>query len=287
MYTNTILNNLPFENIAGIHQPFPLAGLQSAEIIHPPTNLLIDILKQHAIDYTKNHALPDHIIRTLRIINMCHTSALGGHVESCPDGHVSRIFYNSCGNRCCPRCAPRLRIGWLERRREVILPVQHFHVVITLAHTFNQLWKSNTKILGELFFHIAKEVLSDFLSDNRWLGADEIGMTMTLETWDDRLFFHPHLHILVTGGGLSSEGNWIDVPNPRILVHVKPLMWEFRKRFCAALKQMLLDGVLSLNDGSSVNYWIKRIKTANHKKWAVFIAPPPEEGGPTTDDILR
>jgi len=110
---------------------------------------------------------------------------------------------------------------------------------------------------------------------------------VTLETWDERLHFHPHLHCLVTGGGLSPNGEWLDVSNPRCLVAVKPLMWEFRKRFCQGLRQALAEGMLTLPEDTTKRQWLNRLKKVNRQSWEVFIAKPPEEGGPTSEDILR
>jgi hypothetical protein len=140
--------------------------------------------------------------------------------------------------------------------------------------------------MGDLLFHSATDALRTFLADSRWLGA-EPGLTVTLETWDDRLCFHPHLHCLVTGGGLTPAGDWKDLPNPRCLVAVKPLMWAFRKRFCRAVKQALEQGELTLPEGTTTRQWLNRLNKANRQQWALFIAKPPEDGGPTTEDVLR
>jgi hypothetical protein len=90
----------------------------------------------------------------------------------------------------------------------------------------------------------------------------------------------------VTGGGLTLEGEWKDVPNPRCLVAVTPLMWEFRKRFCQGLKPALQAGTLPLPEGTTPQQWLNRVNRVNRQKWEVFIAPPPEDGGPTPEDIL-
>ncbi len=110
---------------------------------------------------------------------------------------------------------------------------------------------------------------------------------MTLETWDDRLQFHPHLHCLVTGGGLSPDGAWLDVPNPRCLVAVTPLMVEFRKRYCQGVRRLLTDEALILPEDTTTRRWLNRLNRVNRQNWEVFIAKPPEDGGPNTDDILR
>jgi hypothetical protein len=268
--------------------PFPLNRrcAPRPEVMEPPANRLIDLLTTHYPAFEQAQPLQASVRKAVRMIMFCHTSALGGHVERCPHGHIERIFYNSCGHRWCPRCAPRLRRKWLLSRQEKLLPVRHYHVVFTLPHVFNDLWRWNFQALGNLLFHSAVEALRAVLADPRWLGADP-GLTVTLETWDDRLHFHPHLHCLVTGGGLTPDGHWRDVPNPRCLVAVKPLMWEFRKRFCQGLKRPVQEETLTLPEGTTTRQWLNRLKKVNRQNWEVFIAKPPEDGGPTTEDILR
>ena len=256
------------------------------KVVEPPANRLIDLLNFHYPDFVLTQPLQAHVRQAVRMTIQCHTSALGGHVERCPDGHVERIFYNSCGHRFCPRCAGRKRRSWLIKQRAKLLPVRHYHAVFTLPHAFNQLWRLNPQVMGNLLFHSAVGALRELLADERHLGAQP-GITVTLETWDERLKFHPHLHCLVTGGGLNPKGEWKDVPNPRCLVAVKPLMVEFRKRFCQGLKQMLNDETLSLPEETRTRRWLNRLNKVNRQKWEVFIAKPPEDGGPGTDDILR
>ncbi len=263
-----------------------LASLQLEEIITPPANRLIDIVKKHHPVVKPLLSLPEDAHHAARIMTMCHTSALGGHVEKCPDGHISRIFYNSCGHRFCPRCAARLRHKWLINRQSKLLPVRHYHTIFTLPHTFNPLWRYNPKELGDLLFHSGVDALRALLADPRWLGAN-VGITVTLETWDDRMNYHPHLHCIVTGGGLTPEGEWVDVKNPSCLVAVKPLMWEFRKRFCQSLKELLKENELTIPKGTKKREWIGKLNKTNRQNWSVFIAKQPEDGGPTSEEILR
>lgn len=256
------------------------------EIITPPANRLIDLLRTHYPAFEQTRPVPAVVRQAVRMATCCHTSALGGHVERCPNGHIRRVFYNCCGHRFCPRCAPRIRRRWLLARQETLLPVRHYHVVFTLPHAFNRLWRRNPRVMGNLLFHTATDALRALLADPRWLGA-EPGLTVTLETWDDQLRFHPHLHCLVTGGGLSPEGEWVDVSNSRCLVAVTPLMWEFRKRFCQGLRQVLESETLTRPADTTTQQWLNRLNKANRQPWEVFIAPPPEDGGPSPTDILR
>jgi len=256
------------------------------EEVAPSANRLIDLVSMHYPTFEPTLSLPAEAHQAARMMTMCHTSALGGHVERCPNGHIERLFYNSCGNRFCPRCAARIRQRWLLAREPKLLPVRHYHAIFTLSHTFNGLWNYNFKVMGDLLFHSGVDALKALLADPRWLGA-EVGITVTLETWDDQMNFHPHLHCLVTGGGLTPEGNWKDVENPKCLVAVKPLMYEFRKRFCAGLEQLLKDNQLIIPVNSKKSQWRARLRKTNRKNWAVFIAKQPEEGGPTPKEILR
>ena len=256
------------------------------EFITPSANRLIDLVSEHYPAAEPFLSLSASARQAARIMSICHTSALGGHVEQCPDGHIKRFFYNSCGHRFCPRCAARMRTKWLLDREPKLLPVRHYHTIFTLPHTFNTLWHFNSQLMGDLLFHSSVDALKALLADPRWLGA-EVGITVAIETWDDRMRFHPHLHCIVTGGGLTPEGDWVDVENPRCLVAVKPLMWEFRKRFCRGIQQLLQDGDLTLPGDTKQRYWLARIRKINRQQWAVFIAKQPEDGGPTTDEIMR
>ena len=273
---------------AGQGIPYGLHGVTTPpiEVMTPPANQLLDLLTAAYPAFEATQPLQEHVRQAMRMLTACHTSALGGHVERCPEGHITRIFYNSCGHRCCPRCAGRRRRTWLLKQQAKLLPVRHYHAVFTVPHAFNALWRLNPQVLGDLLFHSATDALRMLLADPRWLGA-EPGLTVTLETWDDRLRFHPHLHCLVTGGGLTPEGTWKDVPNPRCLVAVTPLMWEFRKRFCQGLKQVLRAGTLSLPEGTTTRQWRNLLNRVNRQNWEVFITKPPEDGGPSPEDILR
>ena len=256
------------------------------EVMPPPANRLIDLLTAHYPAYEQTHPLQAHVRHAMQMVTACHTAALGGHVERCPHGHIERMFYNSCGHRWCPRCAGRQRRQWLLDRQAKLLPVRHYHAVFTVPHAFNDLWRWNPRILGDLLFHSATDALRTLLADPRHLGADP-GITVTLETWDDRLLFHPHVHCLVTGGGITPEGDWQDVPNPRCLAPVTPLMWEFRKRFCQGLRQAVQEASVTLPTGTTPRQWLNTINRVNRQDWEVFIAKPPEDGGPTTQDLLR
>src|SRR5213593_2976729 len=154
--------------------------------------------------------------RVMTAIEVCRTAALGGHVERCEDCAHTRIAYNSCRNRHCPKCQWMAAQAWLEAREAELLPVPYFHVVFTLPAAIGAIaYQNKAKVYGMLF-SAAAEALTTIAADPKHLGA-EIGLTAVLHTWGQNLHHHPHVHCIVTGGGLSCDrGGKIDA-SPRWL----------------------------------------------------------------------
>lgn len=119
---------------------FSFSPTSSGEIMKPPANRLIDLVSKYLPVFEPYLSLPEQARQAARLMVICHTSDLGGHVEQCPNGHIERIFYNSCGHRFCPRCAARIRHKWLIAREAKLFPVRHYHTIFTQPHTFNLLW---------------------------------------------------------------------------------------------------------------------------------------------------
>jgi hypothetical protein len=257
-------------------------------VVEQPPNRIVEIFHIGYEAYRRCHALAPHVREAAQMILRCRTSALGGHVEACPDGHIARIHYNSCGHRFCPRCGYRKRQQWVTQQRKKLLPVRHFHVTFTIPHTFNDLWWQNIKARATMLFHAAAQALQELLADPDRVGV-QVGLVASLHTWDDRLLRHPHLHCLVTGGGLTPEGTWQDSWKPGdtpFLVSVKALMQRFRKLFCRKLEHAVKTGILTLPRGYRRQQRLNLIHKVNRTEWQVYIAKPPEDGGPTTEEIL-
>ena len=145
--------------------------------------------------------------RVLTDMAQCRTAALGGHLEVCPNGDYERPAYNSCRNRHCPKCQALAQEAWIEERRERLLDVGHFHVVFTVPSQLRSLAKFAPNVVYAALFSAASETLRE-LADTR-LGAT-LGVTMVLHTWTRELLFHPHVHAIVTAGGLSHDGaTWV------------------------------------------------------------------------------
>jgi len=279
------LNN-PLPHIYRLERKPPV---EVTEVVEPPANRIVEILESGYKAFERTHPLQKHVREAARMTLQCRTSALGGHVERCPHGHVERVWYNSCGHRFCPRCAYRKQQNWVVKQRKKMLPVRHFHATFTIPHEFNDLWWCNFKDMAELLFHAAADALQELMKDPRRAGV-QVGVVAALHTWDDRLLRHPHLHCLVTGGGLTDEDTWKDSYKPGdkpFLVHVKALMQRFRKLFCRRLERKIKKEKLKLPEGCKKQQMLNIINKVNRTNWEVYVAKPPEDGGPTTEEILE
>src|SRR4029453_14647581 len=121
--------------------------------------------------YEQCHALPAHVRRAAHALMQCRTAALGGHIQACPDGHVSRVWDNSCRHRSCPQCAYLQSERSLARQRARLLACDHYHVIFTLPHDLNALWLANVPVMASLLFQAARETLGTLLADPKYLGA--------------------------------------------------------------------------------------------------------------------
>lgn len=165
-----------------------------------------DILRAHGAQYRARHPVSPEQAAVMRHLAACRTAALGGHVDACESCGFTRVSYNSCRDRHCPKCQAQARAAWLDARLERLLPVEHFHVVFTLPEQLKPLALRNRRVVYDLLFRAASETLLELAADPKRLGA-QLGLTAVLHTWGQNLLFHPHLHCVVTGGGLSPDGS--------------------------------------------------------------------------------
>jgi len=172
--------------------------------------------------------------RVMTAIEVCRTAALGGHVERCPACEHTRIAYNSCRNRHCPKCQWKSAAAWLAARQAELLPVPYFHFVFNVPAVIGEMaYQNKTKIYG-LLLKTAGEALTTLAVDPRHLGA-EIGVIAILHTWGQNLQHHPHAHCIVPGGGISRDGaRWIAC-KPQFFLPVRVLSRLFRRLFLQAL----------------------------------------------------
>ncbi len=222
--------------------------------------------------YAQAHPLPAHVRKAARAIMQCRTAALGGHLQECPDGHVARIWYNSCRHRSCPQCTFLEIERWLTTQRARLLACNHYHVIFTIPHDLNPLWLGNVSLMTTLLFQTVRETLVTLLADPKYLGAQP-GILAALHTWGQTLVLHPHIHCLVTGGGLTLDGQWKAVRNG-FLVPVRVAMAVFRGKCLAAVRTAWSHGNLQLPDGLRPQSFLNLLNRLGHPKktrWNVHI----------------
>ena len=173
--------------------------------------------------------------RAIYDIQRCRTEDMGGHVYHCDDCGRKVYVYHACRNRHCPACHSDQTKRWLDRRMEELLPCDYFHVTVTVPQTLRAVFRSNQKIMYSLLMKTASDCLVQLADDPRHLGA-RVGMLAVLHTWTASLSYHPHVHLLVTGGGVDHNGQWVSCRN-KYLVPVKALSKLIRGKFAARLKK--------------------------------------------------
>src|SRR5262249_42804408 len=188
-----------------------------------------DIVRAYGAAYRARHPVSPQQARVLRRLAACRTAALGGHVDACSACGFTRISYNSCRDRHCPKCQARKRAAWLDTRLERLLPVGYFHVVFTLPALLAPLVLHNQRLLYDLLFRTASATLLTLAADLQRLGA-QVGITAILHTWGQNLRFHPHLHCVVTGGGFALRRQHWGAGRRRYLLPVKGLRAVFPRK---------------------------------------------------------
>src|SRR4051794_36029623 len=210
-------------------------------------------------------------------IEQCRTAALGGHVEACQDCGHRRIAYNSCRNRHCPKCQGAAARTWLAEREADLLPVGYFHVVFTLPAEIAAIACQNTALIYDLLFRAASETMLTIAADPKHLGA-RTGITAVLHTWGSAITHHPHVHMIVPGGGIAPDGSrWVS-SRPAFLLPVRVLGKLFRRLFLTRLVALHDAGRLAFF-GSAAHLadrraFLRHLKPARSKRWVVYAKPP-------------
>jgi hypothetical protein len=247
-----------------------------------PSLEVMDIFHLYGEEYKKQYPLSLEQKKAMADIIRCRTASLGGHVDVCNQNcGFTRISYNSCRNRHCPKCQSLSQAKWLHTRQQRLLPTHYFHIVVTLPHELNPLVLQNKELLYGLFFQAASRALQELAFGYPRLKA-LLGFTAVLHTWNQDLQFHPHLHLVVTGGGLDPSGDrWVS-SKKNFLLPVKALSQIVRGKFLDALHRAFLEGKLllrgtteDLKETTAFNRFLKRLRS---QKWVLYSKEP--FGGP-------
>jgi hypothetical protein len=215
--------------------------------------------------------------RVMRAIEVCRTAALGGHLERCDQCGHERNCYNSCADRHCPKCQSLARAKWIEDRQSELLDVPYFHVVFTVPEQIAAIAFQNKELVYTILFQATAETLKTIAADPKHLGA-EIGFFAVLHTWGQNLAFHPHLHCVVPGGGVSLDGQrWVTC-KPNFFLPVQVLSSLFRRLFLESLQKAFDSGKLlffgSLEPLRNPIAFARQMARAKGIKWVVYAKRP-------------
>ena len=228
-----------------------------------------DILRRGFGEFSRTHRLPGFVYRAAYKMMNCRTRALGGHVQRCPHGHVERAWYNSCKHRSCPQCSLLQLENWLARQKSRLIACDHYHVVFTTPPELHTLWRYNRSVLARLLFSSVNNTLLMLLADPKYLGATP-GILSALHTWGRTLQLHPHIHCLVTGGGVTERGSWRKVRKDCLLPR-KVLMMIFRGKYLDAIRKAADAGELRLPPKMTVTRLNNLLNKLGRATWNVKI----------------
>lgn len=218
------------------------------EIIQESTQFeMADILRQYWSRFAKTHKVTYHHFKVIYLIINCRTKILGGHIEKCSN-HVCdyvKNAFNSCRDRHCPKCSISKKIKWVSDRIKELLPIPYYHFTSTLPPILHRLCLLNQAVIYDLFFKSTSYALNAFSKDPKFLGA-QLGFVGILHTWGKSLCLHPHIHYIITGGGLSwDKSEWIPLPyQKKFLFPAKAVSMTIRGKFVKLLKKAYAQGDL-------------------------------------------
>jgi Putative transposase/Transposase zinc-binding domain len=247
----------------------------------PPRPTVGEIARAHGEAFKRQHALNEAQRKVLRAVSACRTPVLGGRVDVCADcGHEKTVF-NSCRNRHCPACQALAQARWMAGRMKRLLPTDYFHVVLTVPDDLlNGIAMRNRELFFDAMFAAASQTLLTLGNDEKRLGA-LVGFTAVLHTWTRDLRFHPHLHCIVTGGGLAPDGAAWKATRRDYLFPVAVLSKLFRGKLVATLDDAYRDGRLEVRgvDGfvdvpDADSAWRRLRKKLYRTKWVSYAKPP-------------
>ena len=252
-----------------------------------PTVEVADIFRAQGDNFIDQHPLGIQQLKVIRAITRCRTAALGGHADVCPNCQEAPVIsYNSCRNRHCNKCQSQARERWIDARRQELLQTRYFHVVFTLPHELHTLVLQNPAELYNLLFRTVAETLREVARNPKHLGA-EIGFFGILHTWGQNLLFHPHIHCVIPGGGISPDKTWWIRPQYPFFLPVQVLGKVFRGKFVAGLRRAhrktLLTCAGSIQHLGKPQCFSAFLRTLFRQSWVVYAKPA--FGGP--DQVIR
>ena len=239
------------------------------QVIHVDKPTVQDVFHRFYPRYLEHYSPSSQQSKVAHCIINCKTGAYGTNVSICEDCGQLEVHYNSCRNRCCPMCQALPKEKWIDKRREDVLDAPYFHVVFTVPQELNPIIYSNQQLLYDALYHSVSATINELTADNKHLGA-KVGYICVLHTWGSEMNYHPHIHVILLGGGLSAKNEWRD-KGEEFFLPVKVLSKVFRGKYMNELKSLYKHNKLVFH-GSSEKYrnsynFKELLNTCYEKDW--------------------
>jgi hypothetical protein len=233
-----------------------------------------NIFKSNA-DYLAATPQPLKNRKAIYAIGNCRTPDMGISYFSCKSHHETIEQYHSCRNRSCFICGEKAKLEWIESEKKRLLNLPHFHVIFTLPHEYLNVWRYNEALFADILFKASQQTLFELMRDPKYHGVTP-GLMVALHTWGRQLNLHPHVHCLITAGGINKGGEWKDTH--QFLLPVRAVKKLYRGKIQGALYRALQDKTLKLPPNMTTQQFFKRYRAAGQKSWSVRIEDRYEHG---------
>ena len=238
---------------------------------------LQDVIWEHGHEFLNKYRLPPHARKTFWSILSCRTAMLGGHLYVCDECEYEAYMYNSCRNRHCTLCQTTTKELWIANQSQYLLNTNYFHAVFTIPDTLNQVVFQNQEEVYKIFFKSVSETILELCNDRKYLGATP-GITTILHTWGQNMMYHPHIHCVITGGGLNNLNKWIE-SSEKFFLPVKVMSRVFRGKFLDYLRKLKLNFYGSIESLNLKTNFASFIAGLYNTEWVTYCKPP--FGSPT------
>ena len=231
-----------------------------------------EIIKKYGKEYKEKHKILPHIAKTMGAIEKCRTGELGAQEDVCDNCGRKKISYNSCRNRHCPNCQTGKKLKWIEARKEEVLNIKYYHIVFTIPSELYLIAIQNQEKIYKILFKASAETLQELAKDSKYLGA-EIGFFSILHTWGQNLMYHPHVHMVVTGGGLTKTLKWKEKEED-FFIPVKVMSKVFRGKFLEYMKKEKLEYYKKMKEYENPAIYNELMRKMYEKDWIVYCKEP-------------
>lgn len=231
-----------------------------------------EILNKGIEKYIEKNKVIGYKQKVIKAIKDCKTEKMGGHKYVCDECGYEEIAYNSCRNRHCPNCQMTKKIKWIEARKEEVLNVKYYHVVFTIPSEIYNIAYQNQEKIYKVLFKASSETLQELAKDRKYLGG-EVGFFSILHTWGQNLMYHPHVHIVVTGGGLTETNKWKEKEED-FFIPVRVMSKVFRGKFLYYMKKEKLEFYNKMKELENPGIYNELMKSLYQKDWVVYCKEP-------------